>query len=217
MLIFIGWMTAVYLLSIYLYSLAKPFSITTVWISALGNPAEDVASVYLFNPGMFLTLFFIVPHYYYLYFRIPIKNTFFKIFSTVLLVLGALGFGLIGAFPDTIQPVHDIVASIYFGAMGVGYVVVDLFYIIYGLRCVMGARVDENQVTKRTGLFIVISAILSLLFLAIGDGTFIVKYLSGNMTGIVIWEWLAFFSTMANLLLVAFFLDPSLSEKSLVA
>lgn len=205
-------MIAVYLVSIYLYSLAKPFSITTTWISALGNPAEEVLSIYLFNPGMALTLVFTLPHYYYLYFRIPIKNRVLKIISTGLLVLGGLGFGLIGCFPDTIQPIHDIVASIYFGAMWLGYIVVDLIYIVYGLKCVRGESENKNQISKRVYIFIVISAILALVFLCIGDGTFCIKYLAGNMTGIVIWEWLAFFSTMVNLLLVACFLDPNISK-----
>jgi hypothetical protein len=170
------------------------FSFTTVWISSLGNPALNTPSIYIFNPGVFLTGILLLLHFLDLFNSLSLKPIIVNWIFRFFLLIGAFGFAFIAIFTDNIQPIHDIMAAIAFGGLGLGYVILDGFFLFKGMQL--------RKKDTKLWIPIMLSTLPVMGFLICAVGVFIsggINY-KANSDWIIIWEWLAFAALAINIL-----------------
>ena len=158
------------------------FTLTTNWISDLGNPLKNVKGYMVFNIAVVITGAALQIHFYYLIYHIPFTKPWARITIAFLLHSGGLGFALIGIFHDLIQPIHDILAGIAFGSMALGYFLLQ--FALLRLRYL-----------KQMNFNITVFALVYIQFYTILIAFIIIPVIRGlSFYDFIIWEWMTFFS-----------------------
>nr|MDO8113143.1 hypothetical protein [Candidatus Sigynarchaeota archaeon] len=104
-----------------------PFNFIDVWISSLGDPSVlNYAGYVHFNISLVIFGFGLVPHYLYVRNHLPPEAKGAGIAGAIICSIASVAWGLIGFFPNPIQPTHDTVAYLSFFSFPAG------LYFFYG-------------------------------------------------------------------------------------
>ena len=171
-----------------------PFSIRTVWISSLGNPAI-YNHVWMFNLGVFTTGLLLLYHFVYLEHHSNFLSPFIRIITIFILSIGALGFLGIAIFTDNIQPIHDYIAFFAFVGQGFGLALFNMAIILAIFQ-----RFRQSNPKKLMLLFLMTCGFVFFMLFAIC--WFLSMYIIEDfkIAEHILWEWLAFLGIISNLL-----------------
>jgi hypothetical protein len=186
------WNLVYFIVAMLLYP--TPFSFRTVWISSLGNPVI-YNHVWVFNLGVFTTGLLLLYHFVYLEYHSNRLSSFIRIITTFILSIGALSFLGIAIFTDNIQPIHDYIAFFAFVGQGFGLALFNIA-IIHAIL----PRLHQLNPKRSLILFMITSGFVIFMLFAIC--LFLSMYIIENFEIMepVLWEWLAFFGIISNLL-----------------
>jgi len=184
--------TFYFIMAMFLYPI--PFSFRTVWISHLGNP-EIYSSSWLFNLGVLTTGVLLLYHFFFIINHAQFLPILVRYLSFSFLLIGALGFSGIGIFTDNIQPTHDYIAFFAFVGQGLGLFTFNIAFDVCRSRRLKLETMKNGKIILRITIAFAIFMIFAIFWFLSG---YIVP--SFEISEPALWEWLAFFGIVLNLL-----------------
>lgn len=95
-----------------------PYTPLNNHISNQGGLARNPDGHIFFIFGVGITGLLLIPYWLYLYRVITPGLKIFKIPATIIGIIGAIGFSVVGLVPEDIELIHDTAATVAFGGLG---------------------------------------------------------------------------------------------------
>ena len=125
------WVVVLFFLTLTIPAILFPthYTISKYFISAMGNYSKNPLGAFIFNSGIIFIGFLQIPIYMFLYQELKVKSKKLAKISCTLSIISAIGYIIVGNFPENIHIPHLIGAFLVF----VGFFLaanIDLFIII---------------------------------------------------------------------------------------